>query len=367
MQIPLAFLVILFSISSLTAQHAGGSKDSIVLCQGDFFTEKQGADFLKGKMPASAADWISRAEVLKRQLREGMDLTIMPEAPPLKPIIHNRRMMDGYSVANVSFESYHGFRVTGNLYQPRKRARSYPGVLSPHGHFENGRFHAQTQIRSANLARMGAVVFAWDMIGYGDSRNVAHRLANALRYQTLNSMRALDFLLSLEGVDSARIAVSGESGGGTQSFILAALDDRIRVTAPAVMVSAHFFGGCVCESGMPIHFRHGNQTNNVEIAALAAPRPQLLISIGNDWTRNTPQVEYPFLKAVYGLYGRETNVENVHLATEAHDYGPGKRQALYVFLAKHLGLSLDRIRNQKGKLSEEKVLILAYDELSVTR
>jgi dienelactone hydrolase len=293
-----------------------------------------------------------------------MQLNKMPEiSGNFKEIVRNKRDMDGYSVENIAIESFPGFYITGNLYRPQQNKDTYAAVLSPHGHLTDKRFTDYIQYRSAVLARMGAIVFAYDMVGYGESDQVNHKMPIALLLQTFNSKRVLEYLLSRPDVDPERIGMTGGSGGGTQTFMLAAIDDRIKVAVPAVQVSAHFFGGCVCESGMPVHKSADHQTNNVEIAALSAPRPLLLISDGGDWTRNTPRIEYPYIQKVYSLYNAEHKVENVHLPLEKHDYGYSKRSAAYNFLAHHLKLHFDVPYNDGYK--EDFVTILPKEELKV--
>jgi len=367
--IVVAVLVFVVGFFGGPAQAAQEKKP--ILCQGNYQSQedakKQLAKFARSY--SNLNQWKARAKRTREAVLRGAELLPYPEKTPLNPIIHSKREYDGYTVENVAFESLPGVFVTGNLYRPRAGKGPFPAVLCPHGHFSSagnyGRFRPNMQRRCATLARMGAVAFSYDMVGYGDWKNAGwqHRIPKVLKLQLWNSIRVVDFLTSLKDVDPKRIGVTGASGGGTQTFLLTAVDDRITVSVPTVMVSAHFFGGCNCESGMPIHKSDIHETNNTEIAALAAPRPLLLISCGKDWTKNTPNVELPYIRNVYRLYGAENYVENAHFADEGHDYGLSKRTAAYKFLAKHLGLSLITVKKPDGSIDEGFVTIEKQEDL----
>ena len=339
----------------------------IQLRQGNYHSEEEAKkeliEFTKDY--TNLAEWNNRAESIREGILRGAQLYPLPNKCPLNPIIHSKRIYRGYSVENIAIESMPGFFITGNLYRPSDFKGSFAAILCPHGHFSDGRFRPDHQLRCATLARMGALVFAYDMVGWGEAKQIENhdtlkshkQIEKAVALQTWNSTRVIDFLLTLPNVDATRVGVTGASGGGTQTFLLTALDPRISVSVPVVMVSAHFFGGCVCESGMPIHSSAFHKTNNTEIAALAAPRSQLIISCGEDWTKNTPQVEYPYIKNIYKLFNAENKVENLHLVQEGHDYGYSKRMGAYKFLAKHLNLKIENVLDDNGIIDESAVVI----------
>ena len=366
------FLVLIGGVAPGAAEDLPAPAPNPWLCPGAFYTEEQGREKLAelGRTYAGRAGWERRAQAIREGILQGAGLDPLPDRTPLKALRRGERTHDGYSVENVAFESTPGFFVTGTLYRPWPRTTGGrgPAVLLAHGHSSDpvagGRFHESKQTLGALLARAGATVLAYDMVGFGEAI-WPHQTDVTLRRQLWNSMRAVDFLESLAEVDPARIGMTGESGGGTQTLLLTAVDRRIAVSVPVVMVSAHFFGGCVCESGMPIHRSPKHETNNVEIAALAAPRPQLIVSDGADWTKNVPEVEFPYLRNVYRLFGAEERVENLHLATEAHDYGPSKRAGALRFLGRHLGLDLGRVRGAAGELDEGLATLEPREDLLV--
>lgn len=353
------------------------------LCPGAFLTEAQGRAALDFTLAQarSAVDWRRQAEHWRRRIVEAAGLAPWPARTPLRPIIRPVREFPGYTIEAVAFESIPGYWVTGNLYRPSGNASAYrhPAILTTHGHGPNpvdpdvyqevGRFSESVQKRAGLFARMGAVVLAIDGFAHGESRRMvpvaAHKTTLTLPLQLWNNRRALDFLQSLPDVDGRLLGVTGESGGGTQTFLLAALDERVSAAAPVVMVSAHFFGGCACESGRPIHRGPDHFLSNPVIAALAAPRPLLLVSVGGDWTKNTPEVEYPFLRSIYRLLDAEPRVTNVHLPDEKHDYGPSKRAAVYRWMAERLGLDPRAARTVEGVWDEASIELLTAEELRV--
>lgn len=291
----------------------------------------------------SADAWEARAAALRKRIRLASGLYPWPEKTPLNARISGKIAHDDYTIENVHFEAYPGFYVTGNLYKPAGDG-PFPGMAGPHGHWSGGRLEdsdrGSVPARGITLARMGIVTFIYDMIGYNDSLQFEHNWGgkkeklwgiHPFALQLWSSVRAVDFLQNLPEVMPDRIGCTGASGGGTQTFALTAIDPRIKVSAPVNMISSRMQGGCLCENAPILRLDNAN----MEIGALMAPRPMLMVSATGDWTRETPRVEYPAIRSIYALYDAENRVKNVHVDAP-HNFNLDSREAMYRFMGRWL-------------------------------
>jgi hypothetical protein len=288
-----------------------------------------------------AAQWNRRAAYLREHVLAAAGLLPMPVRAELNAHVFGELKKTDYVVSKVYFHSLPGFLVTGNLYRPVGDG-PFPAVLAPHGHWAYGRLENtllnSVPGRAINLARQGFVVFTYDMVGYDDSRQLPHTFGGKREalwglslggLQLWNSIRSLDFLQSLPYVQRDALAVTGESGGGTQTFLLSAVDDRVKVAVPVNMISLHMQGGCLCENPPSLRL----DTTNVEIAATIAPRPLLMVSATGDWTVNTLESEYPAVRGLYSLLDAPDRVQAVRIDA-AHNYNKESREAMYAWLAR---------------------------------
>lgn len=345
---------------------------------------------------AEAKDWPDRKEAIKTRSLLACGLLPLPEKTPLNAQRFGAVEQDGFKVERVYFESFPGHYVTGSLFTPTGESAKLglidgkrPAVLCPHGHWKNGRlfdlaenngekavkqqiaigaerFEAAARnsivARCVQLARMGCIAFAYDMIGEADSVQFAEhrrgprphmngtrpgefgfvspqatlRLQTNFGLQTWNSIRAVDFIESLEETDSDRLLVTGASGGGTQTMLLAAVDDRIDASFPCVMPSTAMQGGCTCENTHYLRIGQGN----MDLAAAVAPKP-LGMTAADDWTIKLESKGYPDLKNLYKMLKAPNDYEahfNIHFK---HNYNHVSRSQMYDFVNRHFKLGLE--------------------------
>ncbi|HEY2839520.1 MAG TPA: acetylxylan esterase [Pirellulales bacterium] len=355
--------------------------------------------------PATKEEWEKRAAHVRRQILVSMGLWPMPAKTPDNAVIHDPVDRPEYTVERVYLESYPGHFVTGSLYRPKGVTGRRPGILCPYGHWDNGRFtdagrasvrkqiveggerfeaggRSPLQSMCAQLARMGCVVFQYDMVGYADSIQIPFAIAHGYKarrpqlegteswgffspqadlnlqtimgLQTYNSIRVLDWFSGLPDVDPERIGMTGGSGGGTQTFILCAIDPRPAASFPAVMVSTAMQGGCTCENASLLR----NDTGNVEFAALFAPKP-LGMTGADDWTVQIATKGLPELKKLYTLLGAPDLVMAKPLNQFGHNYNYVSRAVMYSFFNKHLKIGLEE------PIVEEEYKPLTIPEMTV--
>ena len=314
--------------------------------------------------------WEARRDTLRREVRQRLELdkfldscvvTKDKKGNLVRPVILSKvRKHDGYSTQNICIELTPGQHLFGTIYASLKKGK-HALIVCPDGHWPY-RYRKDEQQRLGTLARMGAVCVDFDLYGWGESEKEVgdHHSSRAHVYQAACGYVLLDWMLkNRKDIDTERVGVMGGSGGGTHTVLLSLLDERVTASAPVVHLASHFDGGCPCESGMPVQLSAGG-TCEPELAAVIAPKPLLIVSDGGDWTSSVPTLEFPYLQRIYGFYGAQDKVRNVHLSNERHDFRENKRKAVYDFFIDVFGLDRSMLDESKVTIEPEETLKSLY-------
>ena len=307
--------------------------------------------------------WEARRDSLRREVREKLELDqYLNACVSGKPLLSKVRKHDGYTTQNICIELTPGEHLFGTIYASTKKGK-HALIVCPDGHWPM-RYRQDEQQRLGTLARMGAVCVDFDLYGWGESEKEvgaeAHHTSRAHVYQAACGYVLLDYMLkNRKDIDPERVGVMGGSGGGTHTVLLSLLDERVTASAPVVHLASHFDGGCPCESGKPVQLAGGG-TCEPELAAVMAPKPMLIVSDGGDWTSSVPTIEFPYLQRVYGFYDAKSQVRNVHLPNERHDFKENKRQAVYDFFIDVFGLDRTMLDESKVTIEPDEMLKSLY-------
>ena len=309
-------------------------------------------DYLSSKYHDQAS-WEARKAVLKADIRHSVGLDKVPAHFDGKVFLSKKRNHGKYLVQDFALEILPGLYSFGAIYWPAKTSRgAHPLVINPHGHSDAGHGSEVVQRRCAMQASMGCIAVSFSMFCNGPSPQFApayHKTGLAQPYNILCAERLLDYALQFKEVDPGRVT---------------AIDDRITLSIPVVMMSSYFAGGCECESGTLLPLSGGG-TSNPEIAAMCAPRPMLLVSDGGDWTAMNPEIEVPYVQRIYGFYGAGDRIESVHFPLGQHNYDFDKRNAAYGFLARQWGLDTTGLVGPDGRFDESGTVVESLADMNI--
>lgn len=338
-------------------------------------TQRRAAEFDKAKTPAQIAAYQARLRQFFLEQLGGL-----PPRTPLVPRVVGRIPCDGYTVEKVIYQSQPGHYVTAALYLPQGKP-PFPGVLVPCGHSNNGKAMETYQRASILLARNGLAALCYDPIDQGerfqllDAKGVplarttlGHCLAgvgsillgrNTATYRVWDGMRSLDYLESRPDIDPKRLGCTGNSGGGTLTAYLMALDPRIQVAAPSCYLTtllrlAETIGPQDAEQN--IHGQLAFGMDHTDYVLMRAPRPTLLccatydyFDIGGVWDT------FRQAKRWYGRLGYPERVDLAE-AEEKHGFSPLLRTAAVRWMRRWLLDSHDAIVETQTKvLSDEEL------------
>ncbi|HPD15212.1 MAG TPA: acetylxylan esterase [Planctomycetota bacterium] len=245
--------------------------------------------------PATREEWAERRNGTADALQRALGLKPWPERTPLNARVTGRAERDTYTIENVVFESRPGFYVTANVYVPRRGPARKPAVIVVPGHaIPDGKNYPLYRTGQLALVAHGFLVLSYDPIGQGERKLPGY--SHAVGYPALlvgwtnegfitwDTIRCVDYLVSRPDVDPQRLGLTGNSGGGENTFYTMPLEPRVAAGAACCFVCSYHAwvkdGGdhCICNH-MPGILR---QMEQFEIVGLNAPRPFLAANGAKD-------------------------------------------------------------------------------------
>jgi len=281
-------------------------------------------------------DWNARKRQYRRQMHEMLGLEPMPARTLLKATVTGKVQHKDFEVWKVHYQSMPRLYVTGNLYVPKGLRKPAPTILyvCGHGGVKKGDISYGNKVHYQHhgtwFARNGYVCFIIDTLQLGEIEGIHHGTYNhnmwwwnsrgysSAAVEAWNSIRALDYLETLDFVDKERFGVTGRSGGGAYSWWISVLDERIKVSAPVAGIADlknHVYAGFP-GSGRLAHgtveghcdcMFHVNtyRWDFGQVAALVAPRPLMILNTDDDRIFPLDGVSRVFnqVRHIYDLHG----------------------------------------------------------------
>lgn len=335
---------------------------------------------------ARVASWTAEdAGARKAEFREKFIRLLggFPEKTPLNARVTGTIEAADYRIEKIIFESQPRFYVTANLYLPKTGKAPYPAILFPLGHEDGAKSHDVWQQILVTFARKGYVCLTWDPLGQGERIQIfdadlggsktppattEHTVTGAqtllagtplARYTIWDGIRALDYLESRPEVDTKRIGLTGNSGGGTHTAYIASLDDRIQVAAPSCFITSWrrlllSIGPQDAEQCVPGFLAEG--LDHADFIYGFAPKPYRMLSAIRDFFSITGAREtFAEAQRVYGLLGVPAHIAMTE-ADNGHGYLKERRLASYKWFDKWLkGVDQDTVEEPVVPRREEEL------------
>ncbi len=396
---PAMFCALLLSVSTTSAQAQRASETDFLVGLEDFRNVKTmlpdsvnaQAKALLAERARKIQSFTSPQQVTERKayIRARMLQTLggaFPERTPLNARTVGVIERNGYKIEKVIFESQPKFYVTASLYVPTRGRAPYPAILFPLGHEEGAKAHDTWQQVLGSFAQKGYVALAWDTVGqgervqmydadWGESKvrrsTTEHTIIgiqclltgdNLARYTIWDGMRALDYLLSRPEVDTTRVGLTGNSGGGTHTAYLGALEDRIHVAAPSCFLTSwsallDTIGPQDAEQNLVPWIGAG--LDHADFIYAFAPKPYLMLSAIRDFfSIGGARATYREAQGVYKLLGVPEKLSMVE-ADDGHGYSKPRRLASYRWFGRWL-------KGADDQEPEPDVVIATEEELFCT-